>query len=135
MERVAEEGVSVADGSGGDRVVQTSSTSSTRGRKARHWHDLQELLGRAEKYGYRQRLESFVDRADRPPRASSPRRSSIAVSDARAKWESAEEANRLIESPVSPMSRTSAFKREIEQLNRRIAKLTGSLGPSGDRHA
>ena len=135
LERVAEEGVSVADGSGGDRVVQTELYELyERERKPGTRQDLQDLLGRAEAMGYRQRLEGLVnDGADLESAAGVVAEEIIdrAVADARAQWEGElEEANRLIHEKiagVADVEDAAAFKREIEQLNRRIAKLTGSL--------
>ncbi|MEE2940666.1 MAG: GGDEF domain-containing protein, partial [Planctomycetota bacterium] len=61
LERVAEEGVCVADGGGGDRAVRTELYELyERERKPVSRNDLGELLGRAEAMGYRHRLEGLV---------------------------------------------------------------------------
>lgn len=135
LERVAEEGARVADGSGGDRVVQTELDQLyEREGKLGVSHGLQELLGRAEAMGYRQRLEALVNEGADLQSAAGVVADEIidrAVMDARSQWESElEEANRQIQEKiagVADVEDAAAFKHEIQQLNRRIAKLTGSL--------
>lgn len=135
LERVAEEGVSVADASGGDRVVQTELYELHEGaRKPASRGDLQELLGRAEAMGYRQRLEGLVSEGTDLESAANAVAEEViqrAVADARKQWErELEEANLQIQEKiagVADVADAAGFLREIEQLNRRIAKLTGSL--------
>lgn len=135
LERVAEEGVNVADGNGGDRVVQTELYQLyEREKKPVSRQDVEELLGRAEAMGYRQRLEGLVEEgADLESAAGTVADEIIdrAVADARKQWESElQEANKAIQEKIANVAAVEdadAFKREIEQLNRRISKLTGSL--------
>lgn len=135
LERVAEEGVSVADGNGGDRCVQTELYQLyEREKKPVSRQDIEELLGRAEQMGYRQRLEGLVEEgADLEDAAGTVADEIIdrAVADARSKWEEElAEANAAIQEKIANVGEVedaAAFKREIEQLHRRIAKLTGSL--------
>ncbi|MEM1448157.1 MAG: GGDEF domain-containing protein [Planctomycetota bacterium] len=134
LERVAEEGLSVADASGGDRMVETELYQLyERERTPVSREDIEELLARAEGMGYRQRLEGLVaDGADLEEAADAVADEIIAraVATERARWqqdlESAnEEIQRLAAAP--PGEDPEAFKREIDQLHRRIAKLTASL--------
>lgn len=135
LERVAEEGVSVADGSGGDRVVQTELYQLyEREEKPASSKDVLDLLGRAEAMGYRQRLEGLVSEgADLAAAANVVADEVIdrAVADARAQWErELAETNQEIQRKVAGAAEVedaAAFLREIDQLNRRIAKLMGSL--------
>lgn len=135
LERVAEEGVSVADGSGGDRVVQTELYQLyEREQKPASSKDVQDLLGRAEAMGYRQRLEGLVSEgADLAAAANVVADEVIdrAVADARAQWErELAETNQEIQRKIAGAAEVedaAAFLREIDQLNRRIAKLMGSL--------
>lgn len=140
LERVAEEGVNVADQGGGDRCVQTElyqlyeKESVPVSRK-----DIEELLSRAEQMGYRQRLEGLVQDGDTLEAAADQVADEIldrAVSDARERWErELEEANAEIErlsqlrAPEGGESGedVEAYKREVGQLHRRIAKLNASL--------
>jgi len=134
LERVAEEGLAVADAGGGDRAVQTELYQLyERERRPVSRADIEELLARAEQMGYRQRLEGLVaDGEDLAAAADTVADEIIgrAVETERKKWEaelvSANE--QIAELAAAPTGEDpAAFKREIEQLHRRIAKLNGSL--------
>lgn len=135
LERVAEEGLSVADNGGGDRAVQTELYQLyEREKKPVSRQDIEELLSRAEQMGYRQRLEGLVADGESLEVAAGTVADEIidrAVADARKQWETElAEANAEIQAKIAAVSEVedaAAFKREIEQLNRRVAKLTGAL--------
>lgn len=138
LERVAEEGLLVADNGGGDRCVQTELYQLyEREKKPVSREDVEELLERAEKMGYRQRLESLV--ADGAPLESATETVADEIIDraveaARGDWEkelakaNSEVVRLSAESLKSPAgSPDKDLRSEVEQLHRRIAKLTGSL--------
>lgn len=135
LEKVAGEGVSVAEASGGDRVVQTELYQlHEREKKPASRQDIEELLTRAEAMGYRQRLEGLVEGGDDLETAAGVVADEIidrAVTDARSAWEQElAEANAEIQEKIAgaaDIEDAAVFKREIEQLHRRIAKLSGSL--------
>ncbi|QDV07160.1 putative diguanylate cyclase YedQ [Planctomycetes bacterium Poly30] len=138
LERVSEEGLDVADNGGGDRCVQTELYQLyEREKKPVSREDIEDLLARAEKMGYRQRLESLVQGgADLEVAAETVAEEIIdrAVDAARQDWEkelaeaNAEVVRLSAESLKSPAgSPDEDLRREVEQLHRRIAKLTGSL--------
>ena len=134
LERVAEEGLSVADASGGDRYVETELYQLyERERAPVSREDIEELLQRAEQMGYRKRLELLVaDGADLETAADTVADEVIgrAVEAERLKWQTELESvsAQLAEKAAAPTPQDpGTFKREIEQLQRRIAKLTGSL--------
>ncbi len=138
LERVAEEGLTVADNGGGDRCVQTELYQLyERERTPVSREDIEDLLARAEKMGYRQRLETLVSEGEDLEVAAETVADEIidrAVASARTEWESelaqanAEVVRLSAESLKSqPGSDDAALRREVEQLHRRIAKLTGSL--------
>ncbi|MEM9380499.1 MAG: diguanylate cyclase [Planctomycetota bacterium] len=134
LERVAEEGLSVADASGGDRVVETELYQLyERERTPVSREDIEELLARAESMGYRQRLEGLVaNGADLEEAADAVADEIIAraVATERERWvEDLQSANAEIErlTAAPPGEDPAAYKREIDQLHRRIAKLSASL--------
>ena len=135
LERVAEEGVLVADQGGGDRCVQTELYQLyEKERVPVSRRDIEELLGRAEAMGYRERLENLVHEGGSLEAASETVAEEIierAVSDARGQWElELKEAQGEI-ARLANAARTaegaSGDNREVAQLQRRIAKLTSSL--------
>ena len=137
LERVAEEGVSVADAAGGDRCVQTELYQLyEKERTPVSRQDIEELLSRAEAMGYRQRLEGLVADGEDLEEAAGKVADEIidrAVADARKGWESelaelqAEMQAKIAGAPVPDSADAATYKREVEQLNRRLAKLTSSL--------
>lgn len=137
LERVAEEGVNVADNAGGDRSVQTELYQLyEKERTPVSREDIEELLTRAEAMGYRQRLEGLVAEGQDLEVAAGTVADEIidrAVADARQGWESelaeiqAEMAEKLAAGPAPNSGDSDSYKREVEQLNRRLAKLTASL--------
>ncbi len=135
LERVAEEGLSVADNGGGDRSVQTELYQLyEREKQPVSREDIEELLARAEKMGYRQRLETLVveEGQDLESAAETVADEIIdrAVESARSQWEQElAAANTEIEAKLAqePGDDAEAFRREIDQLKRRISKLTSSL--------
>ncbi|MEO1698434.1 MAG: diguanylate cyclase [Planctomycetota bacterium] len=138
LERVAEEGVNVADQSGGDRCVQTELYQLyERERVPVSRQDIEELLGRAESMGYRQRLEGLVQGGESLEQAADTVADEIidrAVGDAQARWEreldeAKAEIARLsgLVRPKGEEEEVEAYRSEVGQLHRRIAKLTSSL--------
>lgn len=135
LERVAEEGVRVAAGSGGDRIVQMELAQlCEREREPVGRQELEELLDRAEVMGSRQRLEGLVSEgADLISAASIVAEEVMgsAAADARTRREN--ELERTVQefkekiAGVADVEDAAAFKRDIERLNGRIAELTGSL--------
>ena len=138
LERVAEEGVEVADQSGGDRVVQTELYQLyEKERVPVSREEVAELLARAEEMGYRGRLEDLVDGGESLESAAEAVAEEIierAVDETRTEWEeklraAQAEIARLAEEAARPRGDgdVDAYKREVDQLQRRIAKLTQSL--------
>ena len=138
MERVAEEGILVADSSGGDRSVQTELYQLYEREKTPvSREDIEELLRRAEKMGYRQRLETLVSEGKDLETAAGTVADEIidrAVESARTDWEKElAEANAEVVRLSAESLKSGGtgdgeeLRREVEQLHRRIAKLTGSL--------
>ena len=138
LERVAEEGIAVADNGGGDRSVQTELYQLYEREKTPvSREDIEDLLKRAEKMGYRQRLETLVNEGEDLETAAGTVADEIidrAVAAARTDWEkelaeaNAEVVRLSAESLKGGEGQDDgALRREVEQLHRRIAKLTGSL--------
>lgn len=134
LERVAEEGLSVADMGGGDRCVQTELYQLyERERRPVSRADIEELLARAEQMGYRQRLEGLVESGEDLETAADTVADEIigrAVEGERQKWEAelAAANEQIAELAARPTGEDpTSYKREIEQLHRRIAKLNASL--------
>ncbi len=138
LERVSEEGVTVADNGGGDRVVQTELYQLYEREKSPvSREDIEDLLQRAEKMGYRQRLESLVSDGEDLETAAGTVADEIidrAVASARTEWETELAAANAEVVRLSAESLKAGadddggeLRREVEQLHRRIAKLTGSL--------
>lgn len=139
LERVAEEGVTVADQSGGDRCVMTELYQLyEKERTPASRQDIEDLLSRAESMGYRQRLEGLVREGNDLESAAGTVADEIidrAVDDARERWEeelaqaNAEIMRLSAERSVSTETAEDAetYKREVDQLHRRIAKLSSSL--------
>lgn len=138
LERVAEEGVEVADQSGGDRLVQTELYQLYEKERVPVSRDeVIELLARAEEMGYRAKLEDLVDGGESLESAAEAVADEIierAVDDAKTEWEeklrdAQAEIARLAEEAARPRGDedVDAYKREVEKLQRRIAKLTSSL--------
>lgn len=141
LARVAEEGVSVAENAGGDRCVQTELYQLyEKERTPVSREDIEDLLTRAEAMGYRQRLEGLVAGGEDLEAAAGRVADEIidrAVADARQGWEQeveelrAQVADKVANGPSGSAGDSSAeaesYKREVEQLNRRLAKLTASL--------
>ncbi|MEM6672815.1 MAG: diguanylate cyclase [Planctomycetota bacterium] len=134
LERVAEEGLTVADAGGGDRCIQTELYQLyERERKPVSRDDIEELLARAEVMGYRQRLEGLVAGGEDLASAADTVADEIigrAVEAERQKWEAElAEANEQIAelAAATPGENSDSSSKEVEQLHRRIAKLTSSL--------
>ncbi|MGD2018416.1 MAG: diguanylate cyclase [Planctomycetota bacterium] len=135
LERVAEEGLSVAVAGGGDRVVQTELYQLYEREPAPASADgVEELLARAESMGYRQRLEGLVAEGTPLQDAASEVAEEViqrAVQQERERWSrDLEMANARIESMSESLQGggdRADLERELLQLNRRIAKLTRSL--------
>ena len=135
LERVAEEGVRVADGSGGDRVVQMElSQLCEQEREPVGRQELEELLDRAEVMGSRQRLEGLVSEGKDLISAASVVAEEVmgcAAADAgKRRKNELERAMQEIKEKiagVADVEDAAAFKRDIERLNSRIAELTGSV--------
>lgn len=135
LERVAEEGLSVALTSGGDRVVQTELYQLYEQEPAPpSAADVEELLSRAESMGYRQRLEGLVAEGAPLQEAASEVAEEViqrAVQQERERWSrDLEMANARIESMATSLQGGGErvdLERELVQLNRRIEKLTRSL--------
>lgn len=125
LERVAEEGAAVADAGGGDRSVETE------------LYQLYEQQVRPEPLegdDYRQRLESLVAQEGNFERAVSMIAEEIAARVMRENQQ--EQLQQLQEqqraavaaAPGLDDEREAAYQREIDNLQRRISKLTQSLG-------
>ena len=137
LERVAEEGLSVATASGGGQVVQTelyqlyekepAPTAPSAG-------DVDELLARAERMGYRERLEGLVAEGAPLEKAADEIAEEViqrAVQQERERWSrDLEMANARIEAMSTSLGQgedRAGLERSLLQLNRRIEKLTRSL--------
>ncbi len=135
LERVAEEGLSVAISSGGDQVVQTELYQLYANEPApSSAGDVEELLARAERMGYRQRLEGLVAEGAPLEAAANEVAEEViqrAVQQERERWSrDLEMANARIEAMSTSLQQggeRGGFERDLLQLNRRIEKLTRSL--------
>lgn len=119
LERVAEEGAAVADAGGGDRSIETE------------LYQLYEQQPKPEEQpegdDYRQRLESLVAQEGDFERAVAMIAEEISARVMRESRQEAQEAP----APAAPTlddGREEAYQREIDNLQRRVAKLSQSLG-------
>ncbi|MBL4770081.1 MAG: diguanylate cyclase [Planctomycetes bacterium] len=124
LERVAEEGAAVAEAAGGDRFVETELYAL---------HDKQRIvpesqaaplkaLGGDEHEDYRDRLEELVAKDGNLELAASKLAEEI-LSRAMREAQAAEPKMEVL-----PDNKEQNYQREIDNLQRRIAKLTNSLG-------
>jgi diguanylate cyclase (GGDEF)-like protein len=138
LERVAEEGLSVAIASGGGQVVQTELYQLYEKKEAvppaQSVDDVTELLARAESMGYRDRLEGLVACGAPLERAADEIAEEIiqrAVQQERERWSrDLEMANARIEAMSNSLEKgedQASTERSLLQLNRRIEKLTRAL--------
>jgi hypothetical protein len=130
LERVAGEGVAVADAAGGDRFVETELYLLYERKREREQAPVPGPTGLAESVGfdspeYRRRLEQMIAVDGDLEQAAAALAEEI-LSRALREAE-AEEAARAAREPL-PSSKEEEYKREIEKLRRRVAKLTDSLG-------
>ena len=137
LERVAEEGLSVAVASGGGQVVQTELYQlyeKEPAPPAPPAGDVAELLARAERMGYRERLEGLVAEGAPLEKAADEIAEEViqrAVQQERERWSrDLEMANARIEAMSTSLEQggdRAGLERSLLQLNRRIEKLTRSL--------
>jgi len=137
LERVAEEGLSVAIASGGGQVVQTELYQlyeKEPAPPAPPADDVAELLARAERMGYRERLEGLVAGGAPLEMAADEVAEEViqrAVQQERERWSrDLEMANARIEAMSTSLEQgedRAGLERSLLQLNRRIEKLTRSL--------
>jgi len=137
LERVAEEGLSVAISSGGGQVVQTELYQlyeKEPAPPAPPAGDVAELLARAERMGYRERLEGLVAEGAPLESAADEIAEEViqrAVQQERERWSrDLEMANARIEAMSTSLEQgedRAGLERSLLQLNRRIEKLTRSL--------
>ncbi len=137
LERVAEEGLSVAIASGGGQVVQTELYQLYEKEPvppAPPAGDVAELLARAERMGYRERLEGLVAEGAPLEKAADEIAGEViqrAVQQERERWSrDLEMANARIEAMSTSLEQggdRAGLERSLLQLNRRIEKLTRSL--------
>lgn len=137
LERVAEEGLSVAVASGGGQVVQTELYQlyeKEPAPPAPPAGDVAELLVRAEGMGYRERLEGLVAEGAPLEKAADEIAEEViqrAVQQERERWSrDLEMANARIEAMSTSLEQgedRAGLERSLLQLNRRIEKLTRSL--------
>lgn len=137
LERVAEEGLSVAVASGGGQVVQTELYQLYKKEPAPPAPpagDVAELLARAERMGYRERLEGLVAEGAPLEKAADEIAEEViqrAVQQERERWSrDLEMANARIEAMSTSLEQggdRAGLERSLLQLNRRIEKLTRSL--------
>ncbi len=137
MEEVAQEGRNVADTSGGDRVAETE------------LYRLHQSRAEVPVSGYRGRLEELVDEAGDFEAAVAQITEEIverAIREAREEWVKSLPANETAaeSAPAAPAavgtdapqaapasddsSEAAMYKKQVELLQRRLAKLTESLG-------
>jgi diguanylate cyclase (GGDEF)-like protein len=125
LERVAEDGAAVAAAAGGDRYVETELYAL---------HDMQVVQPKAaqiadsvETEDYRDRLEELMERDGNLEQAASKLAEEI-MARAMREVAAAELAAPTSESQGLPDTKEIGYQREIENLQRRITKLTNSLG-------
>jgi diguanylate cyclase (GGDEF)-like protein len=123
LERVAEDGAAVAEAAGGDRYVETELYAL---------HDMQivqpkalQIADSVETEDYRDRLEELMEKDGNLEQAASKLAEEIM---ARAMREVEAAGQAASESQGLPDSKEVGYQREIENLQRRITKLTNSLG-------
>jgi len=126
MEDVAQEGRAVADTSGGDRVAETE------------LYRLHQARTDVPANGYRGRLEELVDEEGDFEAAVAQITEEIverAIREAREEWAKSLPAPAAAPEPQAPVaeqtddgSEAAVYKKQVELLQRRLAKLTESLG-------
>lgn len=116
LERVSNEGRAVADSSGGDRVAETE------------LYRLHQPKLDAPAAGYRGRLEQLVDeRGDLEAAVAEITEEIVerALREAREEWARSLPA---VQEPAADDEEAANYKKQVELLQRRLAKLTESLG-------
>lgn len=117
LERVAAEGVAVADAAGGDRWVETQLYQLYEGKRA-------DTGGEVD---YRERLEQMVAHDGDLEQAASALAEEIVTRALREARQEQEELG-VVQAPALDSDKEREYQREIDRLKRRLAKLTRSLG-------